>query len=146
MVELHAQSASEHGLSVGHQPANSALGPLGRGPTLHHGAIVHAEDDNIRNTLSFQLISLSQVARDLLRGSGRCESTRQAHEHYLLAVGERLHGMLRRRETLVQGNITWEAVTDLDNHHGLGATMEQTRAVDNNLSTAERCRLEFGGA
>lgn len=117
VVELHTEHTSELSPCVGHKTDHGARSALVLGPARHHGTVVDAEDNNISDTLGLQRLLLRQVARDLLRGSGRRERARQANQDALLALEDVYKRYLCRREVLVQGGVRWEGVADLHDNH-----------------------------
>lgn len=57
------------------------------------------------NASCLKLICLLKVTRDLLVGSGRCESTRQSYENNVLFLAESGNVHLLRWETIVNLDI-----------------------------------------
>lgn len=117
VVELHTEHTSKRSTCVGHKTHHGANGALVLGPARHHGTVVDAEDNNISDTLGLQRLLLRQVARDLLRGSGRRERARQANQDDFLALEDVYKRYLCGRKALVQDGVSREGVADLHDNH-----------------------------
>jgi len=85
-------------------------------PAGHDRAVVHAIDQDIRNSLCLQFILFAQIARHLRRGSGRGEGAWKANQDDFFALAKIAKHKFLWRETFVKADVG-DRVTDF---HGRG--------------------------
>mmetsp|Transcript_8491 Transcript_8491/g.30546 ORF Transcript_8491/g.30546 Transcript_8491/m.30546 type:complete len:231 (-) Transcript_8491:30-722(-) len=86
VVHAHADGLRELAPGVRQERDDRAIHSLVLRPRLHHGAVVHAVDQDLINALGLQVNLLAQIARDLHRGSAWREGTRQPQDDDCFAL------------------------------------------------------------
>eukprot|EP00438_Fugacium_kawagutii_P003474 Skav218355 [mRNA] locus=scaffold2066:27262:27663:- [translate_table: standard] len=114
ICEFHANLLGEERSTVSVKGEHRTFHLLILCPCIHHGGVVYAKNNNIRDALGLQFSLFRKVARHLLSGSGGGECARQAHHHNLLPTNDFRERHLLWWEALVQGHI--RHLVTLGNH------------------------------
>jgi hypothetical protein len=85
MGHLHVEGLRQLTCWIAHEGNVGVLYPLVFCPSIHDGTVVHAVHKYFVNARGLERVLMLKVTRDLLVGSGGCESTWKANEDQIFA-------------------------------------------------------------